>query len=133
MEPMTYEAETEGVIVRAEPTYLADQSDPEENRWVWAYRIEIEDRGEQAVQLLTRRWTITDARGQVQEVRGPGVVGQQPVIRPGESHAYSSGCPLTTPGGLMVGAYQMLKLDGGTFEAAIPAFSLDTPQQRILN
>lgn len=130
---MVYQAVTEGVLVRARPTYLADQSDPDENRWVWAYRIEIENHGEEAVQLLARRWTITDAAGRVQEVRGPGVVGEQPVIQPGERYTYNSGCPLPTSSGAMVGAYQMTRAGGGLFEAAIPAFSLDMPRPRTLN
>ena len=133
MSEMVYEAVTDGVVVRARPVYLPDQSDPEENHWVWAYRIEIENHGAEAVQLLARRWTITDSAGRTQEVRGPGVVGEQPVIQPGERYAYSSGCPLTTPSGAMVGAYQMTRAGGELFEAAIPAFSLDTPQRRTLN
>ncbi|WP_427789656.1 Co2+/Mg2+ efflux protein ApaG [Brevundimonas diminuta] len=129
-----YSAETEGVVVRVRPSYLAGQSDPAEGRWVWAYQIEIVNLSGGPVQLVARRWTITDAMGRVEEVRGPGVVGEQPVIEPGDSYAYASGCPLTTPSGSMVGAYFMQDAEGRMFEAAIPAFSLDVPDsRRVLN
>ena len=125
-----YEAETEGVVVRVRPSYLAGQSDPEGGRWVWAYQIEIENRSDAPVQLLARHWTITDANGSVEEVRGPGVVGEQPVIAPGERYAYASGCPLGTSSGSMSGAYYMTDERGRAFEAKIPAFSLDVPDSR---
>lgn len=129
-----YSAETEGVVVRVRPAYLAGQSDPDESRWVWAYQIEIVNLTGGPVQLVARRWTITDAFGRVEEVRGPGVVGEQPVIEPGDSYAYASGCPLATPSGSMVGAYFMQDAEGRMFEAAIPAFSLDVPNaRRVLN
>jgi ApaG protein len=128
-----YEAETEGVIVRVRPSYLAGQSDPHEGRWVWAYQVEIENRGNQTLQLLARRWIITDASGHVETVRGPGVVGEQPVIAPGDSYSYASGCPLPTPSGTMEGAFTMTDATGRSFEAAIPAFSLDVPGSRVLN
>lgn len=129
-----YSAETEGVVVRVRPSYLAGQSDPAEGRWVWAYQVEIVNLSGGPVQLVARRWTITDALGRVEEVRGPGVVGEQPVIEPGDSDAYASGCPLTTPSGSMVGAYFMQDAEGRMFEAAIPAFSLDVPDaRRVLN
>ncbi len=129
-----YTAETEGVVVRVRPSYLAGQSDPAEGRWVWAYQIEIVNLSGGPVQLVARRWTITDALGRVEEVRGPGVVGEQPLIEPGDSYAYASGCPLTTPSGSMVGAYFMQDAEGRMFEAAIPAFSLDVPDaRRVLN
>lgn len=129
-----YTAETEGVVVRVRPSYLAGQSDPAESRWVWAYQVEIVNLSGGPVQLVARRWTITDAMGRVEEVRGPGVVGEQPVIEPGDSYAYASGCPLTTPSGSMVGAYFMQDAEGRMFEAAIPAFSLDVPDaRRVLN
>lgn len=129
-----YIAETEDIVVRVRPSYLAGQSDPESKRWVWAYQVEIENRGDESVQLLSRHWIITDARGRVEEVRGAGVVGEQPVIAPGDSYSYASGCPLGTPSGSMVGAYSMADAAGRTFEAAIPAFSLDVPgERRVLN
>ena len=128
-----YVAETEGVIVRVRPSYLAGQSDPDEGRWVWAYQIEIENRGEEAVQLMARRWIITDATGHVETVRGPGVVGEPPQIAPGDSYSSASGGPLSTPSGSMEGAYMMTAAGGRSFEAAIPAFSLDVPGGRVLN
>ena len=129
-----YVAETEGVIVRVRPSYLAGQSDPDEGRWVWAYQVEIVNLSGSTVQLMARRWTITDAHGHVEEVRGPGVVGEQPVIAAGASYSYASGCPLPTDSGSMVGAYFMTDADGRSFEADIPAFSLDTPgARRVLN
>ncbi|QQQ17923.1 Co2+/Mg2+ efflux protein ApaG [Brevundimonas vitis] len=129
-----YVAETSGIVVRVRPSFLAGQSAPEDGRWVWAYQIEIENRGDRPVQLIARRWLITDALGRVEEVRGPGVVGEQPVIQPGDRYAYASGCPLTTPSGSMVGGYTMTDEAGHTFEAEIPAFSLDVPgARRVLN
>ena len=124
-----YEAETQGVVVRVVTSYLPEQSDPPE-RYIWAYMIEIENTGRRAVQLISRHWIITDALGRVEEVEGPGVVGEQPVIAPGESYQYTSGCPLPTPSGSMAGTYHMRVEGGGAFEAEIPAFSLDLPGQR---
>ena len=129
-----YEAETDGILVKVRPSYLAGQSDPEGGRWVWAYQVEIVNLSGSTVQLVARRWTITDALGHVEEVRGPGVVGEQPIIEAGDSYAYASGCPLGTSSGSMVGAYSMTDAEGRMFEAAIPAFSLDTPDaRRVLN
>lgn len=129
-----YEAETDGIVVRVRPSYLAGQSDPEAGRWVWAYQVEIVNLTPGPVQLIARHWVITDARGNVEEVRGPGVIGEQPTIQPGASYNYASGCPLTTPSGSMVGDYAMVDDLGRTFEAAIPAFSLDVPgDRRVLN
>ena len=129
-----YTAETQGVLVKVRPSYLAGQSDPAAGRWVWAYQIEIINLSGVEVQLISRHWTITDARGRVEEVRGPGVIGEQPVIAPGESYSYASGCPLPTPSGAMVGVFGMVDAEGRTFEAAIPAFSLDVPgDRRTLN
>ncbi|MGV9008312.1 Co2+/Mg2+ efflux protein ApaG [Brevundimonas sp.] len=129
-----YEAETDGIVVRVRPSFLAGQSNPDAGRWVWAYQVEIVNLTGVAVQLMARHWVITDARGQVEDVRGPGVVGEQPVIAPGASYTYASGCPLTTPSGSMVGSYAMVDSEGRSFDAAIPAFSLDVPgQRRVLN
>ena len=125
-----YEAETRGVVVRVRPEYLPDQSAPDERRWVWAYHIEVENRGEVTVQLLARRWLITDATGRTEEVKGLGVVGEQPVLNPGEVFRYTSGCPLPTPSGSMMGAYRMVANEDGQFDADIPAFSLDLPGAR---
>ena len=129
-----YVAETEGVIVRVRPSYLAGQSDPDEGRWVWAYQIEIVNLSGIPVQLVARRWEITDALGHVEEVRGPGVVGETPTIQPGDSYSYASGCPLGTASGAMSGGYQMVDDHGRMFEVEIPAFSLDVPgERRVLN
>ena len=129
-----YEAETEGVLIRVRPSYLAGQSDPDGGRWVWAYQVEIVNLTTTTVQLMARRWVITDGQGRVEEVRGAGVVGEQPVIKPGDSYTYASGCPLGTPTGSMVGGYYMTDASGRSFEAAIPAFSLDVPgERRVLN
>lgn len=128
---MQYEKITRDIAVRVQPFYLEDQSTPEESHYVWAYRVRIENKGDETVQLRNRYWRITDARGRIQEVRGPGVVGEQPVLKPGEMFEYTSGCPLPTSSGFMVGSYQMESADGETFDIAIPAFSLDSPDQVI--
>lgn len=122
-----YRAVTRNIEVKVEPFYLNDRSDPSENRYVWAYRVTIVNRGTEHVQLMSRYWHITDGSGRVEEVRGPGVVGEQPGLNPGDSYQYTSGCPLTTPSGIMVGHYTMKSVRGETFDIAIPAFSLDLP------
>ena len=129
-----YEAQTHGVKVRVSPTYLPERSDPDGELYVWAYRIEIENDGPGTVQLVDRHWIITDAYGHVEEVTGPGVVGEQPVLQPGDVYQYTSGCPLNTPSGTMVGTYGMVPVGGARFEAAIPAFSLHLPgAERAVN
>jgi len=129
-----YRAVTRGIEVSVEPFYLEEQSDPDENRYVWGYRITIANNSTETVQLRSRYWQITDANGHVEEVRGAGVVGEQPTLEPGDSFQYSSGCPLTTTSGVMVGRYQMQGNGGGMFEVDIPAFSLDMPDlRRTLN
>ena len=129
-----YEAVTHQVKVTVEPTFDPERSDPDERRYFWRYAIEIVNLGDKSVTLIERRWRITDAAGRHQEVRGPGVVGEQPTIEPGQSFRYTSGCPLTTPSGLMVGEYRMVDPDGRSFEVSIPAFSLDFPDgKRVLN
>ncbi len=122
-----YTALTRGVLVRVRAAYLADQSEPEDGSWVWAYEVRIENQGTEAVQLLRRTWRITDAKGRVQVVEGPGVVGVQPMLEPGEAFEYTSGTPLGTPTGFMAGTYHMVAACGETFDAAIPNFSLDSP------
>ena len=122
-----YEAITRGIRIRVEPQYLEDQSAPDESHFVWAYAVEINNDSKQPVQLKTRTWRITDALGRTEEVRGPGVVGQTPTILPGGSFSYTSGCPLKTPQGIMVGSYQMADEKGKLFDVAIPAFSIDSP------
>jgi ApaG protein len=125
-----YEQVTRNIRVRAAPKYLEDRSTPEENYFFWAYTIEISNTGREPVQLRSRFWSITDASGHTEQVRGPGVVGETPVIEPGKSFSYTSGCPLRTSSGLMVGSYSMTGADGEVFEVAIPAFSLDSPYAR---
>ncbi|MDJ0949801.1 MAG: Co2+/Mg2+ efflux protein ApaG [Alphaproteobacteria bacterium] len=125
-----YQETTRSIAVTVKPTYLEDQSEPEENRFVWAYHIRIENQGADTVQLLNRHWRITDSLGRTQEVRGAGVVGEQPVLAPGESYEYSSGTPLATPSGIMVGSYEMEAKGGDRFNVAIPAFSLDSPYEQ---
>ena len=125
-----YLAETRGIRISVEPFYLDSQSEPDENHYVWAYKVQIENAGPEIVQLRNRYWRITDARGRVKEVRGAGVVGEQPVLRPGESFEYTSGTPLSTASGIMAGTYEMHTGGGEVFEAEIPAFSLDSPHQR---
>ncbi|MBV9633866.1 MAG: Co2+/Mg2+ efflux protein ApaG, partial [Methylobacteriaceae bacterium] len=116
------------------PEFLPDRSEPSEGRFVWAYTIEITNHSDQAVQLKSRHWIITDARGHMEEVRGPGVVGEQPVLNPGDAFRYTSGCPLSTPSGIMSGTYRMAGADGRAFDIEIPAFSLDSPYaKRVLN
>lgn len=127
-----YSATTRGIRVSVQPFYLEEQSSPEEGHFVWAYRVAITNEGAVTVQLTHRSWSITDAMGRVQKVHGPGVVGEQPVLAPGETFEYTSGAPLPTPSGFMEGAYHMVVKDTGeTFEATIPAFSLDSPHQAM--
>lgn len=125
-----YRETTRAIQVTVEPTFVEAESSPDEGRFFWAYKIEIINLGEEVVRLRSRHWRITDANGRVEEVRGAGVVGKQPLIKPGETFAYTSGCPLTTSSGIMVGTYQMQNESGEMFSIAIPAFSLDVPDQR---
>lgn len=122
-----YEAVTHGIRIKVEPQYVEEQSSPDDSYFFWAYTIEIANEGKNAVQLKTRHWRITDAHGKTEEVRGPGVVGKTPVLDPGESFTYTSGCPLGTASGIMVGSYQMQLQDGSLIDVAVPAFSLDSP------
>lgn len=122
-----YEKITRDISVSVRSFYLEEQSSPEEERFVWAYKVNIRNLGKDTVQLLNRHWKITDKFGRLQEVRGTGVVGEQPVLKPGESFEYTSGCPLETPSGIMAGSYQMSTPSGEHFEIEIPAFSLDSP------
>ena len=129
-----YSATTRGICVSVTPAFLDDHSDPGQSRYVWAYTIEIANQSDQTVQLTDRTWSITDGHGLTQLVQGPGVVGEQPILAEGDSFTYTSGCPLTTPSGVMVGHYTMRNLDGEVFDVAIPAFSLDSPyDRRVVN
>jgi ApaG protein len=118
---------TRGITVRVSVSFLPEQSDPAKGRWFWAYHIRIENEGQMAAQLMTRCWEITDGRGVKSLVEGDGVVGDQPVVMPGASYDYVSGCPLTTPSGYMQGSYGMVAEDGSSFDVAIPKFLLTAP------
>jgi len=122
-------ANTREIAVSVQPTYLESQSSPESSQYFWTYRVIIENQGRETVQLLSRHWMITNARGEFTEVKGPGVVGEQPILKPGESFEYTSGAPLDTPSGMMGGAYQMESESGERFDIEIPTFSLDRPNQ----
>lgn len=126
-----YSEITHAIRVTVEPVYLEEQSSPSDSHFVWAYQVRIENTGAETVRLLTRHWKITDTLGRVQEVRSAGVVGEQPVLAPGQSFEYTSGTPLPTPSGIMVGSYGMESADGQRFDVAIPAFSLDSPHQPV--
>ncbi len=121
------------MVVRVEPQFLPEESEPDEGRFVWAYTIEIENRSPDPVKLISRFWRITDENGVTQEVRGDGVVGQQPVIPPGQSFRYTSAAPLAAPSGVMLGAYSLQRMDNGqAFDIQVPAFALDSPHQSRL-
>jgi len=122
-----YTATTRAISVTVRPQYLPDQSDPAKSEFVWAYQVRIENKGDVAVQLRSRHWKITDGLGRRQEVKGPGVVGKTPRLKPGEVFEYTSGSSLTTPSGFMGGTYQMTSDTGENFDIEIPTFSLDTP------
>lgn len=122
-----YRSTTDDISVSVEPLFLDHESVPDKNVYVWAYRVKIENQGKDIVQLRTRHWVITDAFGRVQQVHGPGVVGEQPILRPGESFEYTSGTPLSTPSGIMGGTYSMQAENGRIFDVTIPTFSLDIP------
>ena len=125
-----YERVTKGIKVSVRPTFLENQSDPSDDLYVWSYTVRIHNRSRETVRLRTRHWLITNAKGLTEEVKGVGVVGEQPLIRPGERYEYTSGAPLSTPSGMMVGRYGMESEEGVLFEVDIPAFSLDSPHER---
>ena len=127
-----YKATTRGIAVSVLPTYLEARSSPGSSQYFWAYRVVIQNQGQETVQLLSRHWMITNARGEFTEVKGAGVVGEQPVLKPGESFEYTSGAPLNTPSGMMGGAYQMETESGEHFDIEIPTFSLDRPNPAAL-
>ncbi|MGL4495029.1 MAG: Co2+/Mg2+ efflux protein ApaG [Beijerinckiaceae bacterium] len=122
-----YRKTTHNISISAEPRFLPDESRPDQARFFWAYTIEIENCGSEPVQLLARHWKITDGNGRTQEVHGIGVVGEQPIIAPGARYSYTSGCPLSTPHGIMTGIYNMLSENGDPFNVDIPAFPLHSP------
>lgn len=127
-----YAETTAGITVRVAPRYLDEQSNPESGEWAWSYHIRVENGSTDDVQLLSRHWIITDGDGRVEHVRGEGVVGDQPVIVPGGSYDYVSGCPLPTSSGTMTGTFTMAAREA-LFEVAIPLFSLDTPGARVVH
>lgn len=126
-----YSATTREIKITVKTAYLEEQSAPTDSHFVWAYHIRIENLGRETVQLVSRYWRITDAKGEVHEVRGPGVVGEQPTLEPGDTFEYTSGTPLSTPSGIMTGKYQMENERGEKFEVQVPAFSLDSPYQPV--
>ena len=128
---MSYTATTRNIRVSVRPTYLEDQSAPADNHFVWAYQVRIENLGQETVQLRGRHWRILDARGELHEVKGQGVIGEQPLLEPGDVYEYASGTPLATPSGIMSGTYQMENERGELFNIEIPAFSLDSPYQPV--
>ena len=129
-----YKSVTQGIEITVEPQFLRERSDPDAGYYFWAYSIEITNHGARTVQLVSRHWRITDGNGKLEEVRGPGVVGEQPILREGESFRYTSGCPLNTPSGFMAGSYRMVDENGGSFDVEVPTFSLDSPHMpRVIN
>jgi ApaG protein len=131
-ERISYKAITRRIAVSVVPTYLEVESSPSNSQYLWAYRVTIENQGRETVQLLTRHWMITNARGELTEVKGSGVMGKQPFLKPGESHAYTSAAHINTPSGMMGGSYQMESDSGEHFDIEIPTFSLDSPNQGVL-
>jgi ApaG protein len=122
------EAVTRGIRIRVRSFFVPERSDIEQGQWFFAYQVEISNEGEETAQLVSRHWIITDADGHVEQVKGPGVVGEQPVLQPGESFQYTSACPLRTPVGTMHGSYQMVTNDGDEFDAEIAPFALGQPE-----
>ncbi len=123
----TSEATTRGIRIRVRSAYVPERSSPEQHQWFFIYTVQISNEGSEPAQLVSRHWIITDAHGRVEEVKGPGVVGKQPLLQPGESFEYTSACPLPTPFGTMHGTYQMVVPDGDGFDAEIAAFTLAEP------
>ena len=129
-----YETVTRNICVTVTPRFMPDRSSMEKSYYFWAYTIDIANLGTETVQLKTRHWRITDAFGRLQEVKGPGVVGEEPTLKPGQSFEYTSGVPLPTPSGFMVGSYGMVTAAGEHFDIEIPAFSLDSSYaERTIN
>lgn len=122
-----YKKTTESIVITVHPRFLTEESFPNAGHYTWSYHVEILNEGKERVQLINRYWNITDAKGQIKEVRGEGVVGAQPVLNPGEGFEYTSFVPLSTPSGMMSGTYEMLRTNGTMFNAVIPTFSLDSP------
>ncbi|MEM7711018.1 MAG: Co2+/Mg2+ efflux protein ApaG [Pseudomonadota bacterium] len=130
--PPMFERRTKDVIVRVEPEYLAEQSSPSDGRYIWAYTVEIDNQSPNDLRVTERYWHIADSRGQVQEVRGQGVVGEKPVVKAGEQFRYTSGAPLSAPSGMMSGSYRVESDNGDAYDIAIPVFVLDSPYEGTL-
>lgn len=126
---MQYSETTRMVTVSVDPIFLEEESEPEKGAYMWAYHVRIENEGHETVQLISRYWKITDGLGRTQEVRGEGVVGDQPLLEPGETYEYTSGIPLQTPSGFMGGSYEMISAVGERINVIVPTFSLDSPFQ----
>ena len=126
-----YQKTTRKITVTVKPYFLDEQSEPSEDQYYWAYHVKISNQSDETVQLLKRFWQITDGKGRSVEVRGEGVVGEQPILHPGEEFEYTSAAPLPTPSGIMVGAYQLSNDSGEHFDVDIPAFSLDSPHENV--
>jgi ApaG protein len=127
-----YSLETHGIKISVKTNFLDEQSDEDNNLWVWSYHILIENNRSEKVQLIERHWKITDESGHIQEVKGSGVIGQQPIINPGNFFQYSSGTPLTKPSGFMNGTFDMIYKDNKSLKVIIPTFSLDSPSKKII-
>ena len=133
-EAFPYETESYGVTIRVLPEFMPERSNPSDREYFWRYTVQIENGIDETIQLMSRHWVITDVRGARQEVKGEGVVGEKPVLGPGERYVYSSGCPLSEASGMMMGSFMMRREDGEEFKVTIPAFSLDSPHNRaVLN
>jgi ApaG protein len=129
-----YSTVTHDILITVLPEFIPERSDANQAAFFWAYTVEIANQSDRTVQLTSRHWKITDANGRLEEVRGPGVVGEQPILKPGETFRYTSGSNLSTPSGIMTGAYHMVDENGVAFEVQIPVFSLDSPfVRRVLN
>lgn len=129
-----YSRVTRDIEITVLPEFVPERSDADEGQFFWAYTVEIANQGSTTVQVTARHWKITDANGHFEEVKGAGVVGEQPVLKPGEIFRYTSGCPLTTSSGIMAGSYQLVCEGGEAFEVEVPTFSLDSPfTKRVLN
>jgi len=124
-----YEETTRNIRVAVEPNFLEDESEPEDGRFLWSYHVTIENKSSETVQLLSRYWRITNSRGVVREVRGDGVIGEQPVLKPGQAFEYTSGAPLETASGFMSGSYRMRSASGESFDIGIPMFALESPYE----
>ena len=129
-----YSRVTRDIEITVLPEFVPERSDADEGQYFWAYTVEIANQGDKTVQVTARHWKITDANGHLEEVKGAGIVGEQPVLKPGEIFRYTSGCPLTTSSGIMAGSYQLVDEAGAAFEVEVPTFSLDSPfTKRVLN